>query len=71
MPRLSRKNRTKNRNYYSQNTLPQIERATFNKPNMISHTYDASKSIKKDLIWSGLTAGIVIVVLIIFYIFLR
>jgi hypothetical protein len=71
MPRISRKNRTKNRNHDFQNIPPQVERATINKPNMISQTYDASKSIKKDLVWSGLTAGIVVVVLIIFYVFLR
>jgi hypothetical protein len=41
------------------------------KPQAAFQTYDASRHIARDLKWSGITAGVVIIVLVIFYIWLH
>ncbi len=72
MPKVSRKNRAKNRSSdYQAAPFQPVERATISKPKIAIQIYDASKFIKKDLMWSGVAAGLVVVVLIICYIFLR
>jgi hypothetical protein len=72
MPKTSRRNRIKNRSSDFQNeATPSVEQVTVNKPKIVTPTFDATQYIKKDLMWSGLTAGIVVVVLIVAYIFLR
>jgi hypothetical protein len=72
MPKASRRTRTLSRSNNSPNiTAPLVERITVNKPKAATQTYDASRYIKKDLMMSALTAGIVIIILIILYIFLH
>jgi hypothetical protein len=72
MPRVSRKNRIKNRSSDYQNITSQsVERAAVNRPKIMTQTYDASRYIKKDLMWSALAAGLVIMVGIVLYIFFR
>jgi hypothetical protein len=72
MPKASRKNRAKNRNIENLSVAFQpVERPIVAKPKIATQTYDAFRYIKKDLMWSAVAAGVVVVVLIIFYIFLR
>jgi hypothetical protein len=72
MPRVSRRNRTKNKSNDSQNMPFQPgEKVTVNKTKILTPIYDAAQYIKNDLKWSVITTAIVVVVLIIAFILLR
>jgi hypothetical protein len=71
MPKASRRTRTISRSINSPKITTSVEQTTVNKPKAAAQTYNAFQYIKKDLTMSALTAGIVVVVLIILYIFLR
>ncbi len=59
--------KTRTNNY--QTTLTQTPQILMNKPPMTTPAYDAFQYIKRDLKWSAIVAGIVVLVLIITYIF--
>jgi|WetSurMetagenome_2_1015567.scaffolds.fasta_scaffold1226374_1 hypothetical protein len=72
MPKASRRTRTLNRSNNNPSiAAPLVGQISVNKPKTATQAYDASRYIKRDLVMSGLTAGIVIVILIILYLFLR
>jgi hypothetical protein len=71
MPKVTRKIRTANRAYYQKVTAATNTGALGSKDLKNISTYNAQEYIIRDLKWSSLTAGLVVVILIIFYIFLH
>lgn len=65
-----------NRVIKSSNDIPNVlvqtaTQAGINKQPKALNIYESQKYLKNDLKWSGITAGIVVIVLIIIYIFLH
>jgi hypothetical protein len=72
MVKAAKKIRTKNFSTdYKNKTVQSFQRLTITKPQAVQQAYDASRYIKTDLKWSAIAGGIVVLLLIISYIFLR
>jgi hypothetical protein len=71
MPKVTRKIRTTNHAYYQKVTTTTNSEARGNKTLQNTKIFDAQLYIKRDLKWSSLTGGLVVIVLIILYIFLH
>ncbi len=70
MAKTAKRMRVKNRiNAYQKAVASQY--STPNRPQITIQTYDAYRFIKKDMKWSALIGGIVVLVLIITYVFLH
>ncbi|MDD5700952.1 MAG: hypothetical protein PHU23_02780 [Dehalococcoidales bacterium] len=72
MGKVSRRIRDKNRSFNYQNDIIQSSQpVAVNKPDAACQSYDATRYIKNDLKWSAVAGGVVFLLLIIAYIFLR
>jgi uncharacterized integral membrane protein len=72
MPRTSKRKRVVSKNSTVQNPTAQtLPRANLNKPQTEIKSFEPYEHLKNDLKWSGITAGIIAIILIIVYIFLH
>jgi hypothetical protein len=72
MPKSYRRTQLNTRNRVVQKMGEQnVQTPTPKRSQPGAQVYDASKYVKRDLLWSSITAGIVVVVMVLLYIFFR
>lgn len=71
MAKVSRKMRAKNHDYYQKVVSPPVNAPAASRTRLNTPAYDANLYIKKDLKWSVLVAGLVVVIMVLLYIFLH
>jgi hypothetical protein len=71
MAKISKKLRNRNHNYYQNITAPPPVAGPGPALRTFAPVYDANQYIKKDLTWSALVGGLVVLIMALLYFFLR